>query len=608
MIISLLKKIKLLKKYKHFLKFHLMLLFGLIIQRLMLPRNNNVIFAMTGMDFKALSFFSFLRICVKIESILALDAGAICIASKMNIPFITYEDILSESDLKEIAEKAHFDSWNWANNICEINKIGINWSHFDHEALRFCIHEFYFSRNIAKQLKKKGKRLLVIQRDPFKAPTYYSAFDNFAYGASSVTGAVESRIIISERKGKPKMKNISYTLSEHNNIKEIANKIVCFLNPGEIDRCRALLNSIYNDYKNRIYIITWGRYTGNFSRVPIYSISYSYLQNDDSCFLQILDHHDHDYNFDQELLPHFRRIMNYYCKHRWPTLKQAIIDFKKIFSIYRPACVVGTTLRDAESQLATIAARQVGIPTLSWGHELAQGSLPAYSAEYITAFSPYAMRSIANASTQKIIACCSQGLDRLYPTTKEDWDGDQFKVIVLPVSPFLEGTSFQRFSFKQIILYLKILCNIPEDIFSKICLRFKSHPSFSFDPFFEYLGFDFKKWSFPNDRDLLKLLDQADCCILLGECGCALIHSCSRVPTIFCPIPFYYMEHSNKLTQNEFPHRCNQPEDIWNIIRRIMEDKCYVQKMIDEQKDWIKYDSTYPPLNQILRNILNNNG
>lgn len=603
------KKAKLFKYCKQIIKFCLQFFFGLPIPWFMISKKSNVILAMRGHDFEALPIFSFIKKGIKIESILALDDKAIAIALKNKIPFIIYEDFLKEKQLNEAAEKAYHSSWNWANNISEINNMGVDWSKFDHEALFYCIHELYIARCAAQQLKKKGKKLLVIQYSPFNAPVYYYGIDNFAYGASSVSDSVISRIIIHDKTLSGSEENKADDHQSWDDISDITDKIICVLNVAEIDRCREMLNALCDAFPDRICIFALGRYTGEFSRAPVFSTPSSCPAEGDTSFLPVLDHPNSHYAYDQELLPHLKKILHSYCNYRWPSLKRAICRFKEIFTLYSPACVLGTTLYDAESQLATVAARQAGIPTLSWGHAVAQGMLPVYPAENIIVLCRYAMRSLylqGNARSHNLIASSSAGLDTLYRSSQEKWKDNRFKVLVLPASPFYEGTSFLGFSFSKLALYIKCLCRIPEDLASKITLRFKSHPLHSFESIFAYINHDFDQWCFSKDKDLLTLLDQADCCILLGEWGCAFVHSCSRLPTIFCPIPQYFRCPQHDLLEREFPHCCNHPEDIWETVRRVISDKNYAQHMLDAQKAWIKYDSTYPTPEQVLQNILDN--
>ena len=560
---------------------------------------------MTSNDFEELPIFSFLYRKKKISKILALDDQAVTIATQKKIPVIIYEEILDDIEIDKIQNLIAKASYDWGDSI-SVKNYEMDWSFLDYECLWPIIQELYFAKAVAQKLINNGKKLLVIERVPFKAPIYWYGKDNFAQAALTLGSQHIEAIQIYSNK-----REDSINPDRWDKVIDIEGKIVCVLNTFEIDRNIKILTSLCSTFPNKIAILALGEYRGDFKQAPVFSTPIFCEHSQDESFSSIINHQISEYNLDIDLTPHFKKILTYYCTKRWPAIKAALYRFEKLFSEQRPTIVLGTTLVDAESQIGFIAAQRLNINTLAWGHALSQGRYPFYMSKKTVIVSKYAM-SLAKKDKNlqsELFACRSDYLDILHNPNKETWeDSSKFKIIALPAVCRVKGSSLFLNNIKNITRYIKNLCRIPSDLKEKVHIRFKSHPRYICRAPFDINNLDFELWNFSQDANLLTLLDDADCCLLLGENGCALVHASTRVPTIFCniapsPVFSHFPQYENTLL--EFPHLCQNPMDLWGMIRKIIEQKDIRIDMVNAQKDWIKYDSSYPSLEEIITSELN---
>ena len=569
----------------------------------MIDENSTTILAITLDDYKNIGALALLR-KEKISSVLALDDETIAFAISKHIPFHIYEDFLDEKDLDNICAQVNLYSSRCLENIKEVVKDNIDYSLLDKECFLQMFNELCFSKKIAEYLLADNKNLLVIKRNPSIIFEYLCG-DKFANAALTLNSP--NIQIIKARSSSL----YSLPKGEWDPNIDIHNKVVVVVNSTfEIDRHYEFFQLLNEQFPEKICILSIGRYHGKFDLFPIYSTPiFSNFEKDNS-FLPILNYNDERFYFDRTLLPHFKEILQYICSYRWPNIASAFHRFKSLFNTQKPLCIIGTTLNDAESQIALIAAKQLNIKTYAWQHSLAHGTFPYYKADKIFIASKFAYR-IAKAAGEKNIFPVKDvdSLVNLYKlsNSKIYWHSNgKYKILILPAACKYYGSSCMLNNFKKINEFAEKILIPPANLREKLDIRFKAHPGFPCQAFYNTTQTDFSQYFFSKDASLIELLNQADCCILLGEYGCAVVHSCMRVPTLFYETNFY-LNPTIRNIMKEFPHYYTCIDDIWKEINKLIQNSQYRYEFLERQKGWGNFDQQYPSFVDIIHQDLQAN-
>lgn len=555
------------------------------------------ILALTGKDWKSLSRYKLYRFNKKFKAILALDDVAVFMAYECKIPFMTIEKFMEPFKISEICYKAHHLSKTWFKDLAQLYiKEGVNWAQIDQESLRFFWNEALIAAEFMKIIQKIEQKLVVVTRTPYTPAAYYYAEDTFGRICLSSQSPLVFEIKSSGLYQQPKFIPMpSWTNLGLENIKDA---YICVINPAEINRSRDILMDLENKYANNFIVLTIGPYNGAKFSFPIISLPISlYNCNNDQIFSTAW-HEIQEYDLDipKFIYPYVYQTMHYYHSRRWPSLIKIFLQFQKLFSLHRPRCVMGTDLVDAESQLAAVAANSLGIPTFAWGHALVNNfdRWQPYCSKKILVPTRYAYEAakLAKIPENRIVNVRNINRDTLYDQHVISWPirtkSDEIRILILPYINRISGTSYICSNLQTHTTIVNFLCNPPPKIKDKIIIRFKCHPQVhTYSPFI-LNGINGSEYLFPSNASLQPLLDECDICILLGEIGCALVHSSKRVPTIFIPddAKLFHL-YSQQAIEYIYPLIIRNYKETWNYIEKIINDPYFTENMMKKQLEFV---------------------
>lgn len=566
----------------------------------MIRSDRNTILALTESDYGGLGVFRLLQNNTRISSILALDLAIVDMALKRNIPFEICEDYLNEDELNEICHRFNYYSSHCLDNIKEVTVDGINYAKLEETHFRYIFNELLFSKSLIEKILSHKKTIITIKE---RCNRFYESCnsDRF-YRAASVFNSNKIRYIIGS--ADPQWELYQGDWDRDINIQ---NKIAIVCMDYDIERHREIIHKLNIQFPNRICILSLGKYTGTFNEVPIYSTPLYRNSVNDGAFLPILAHNKDEYIVDEALFPYFFQLLTHFCQWKWPNMRQAFLRFKELFLAQRPLCVIGAFGYDAESQIPIIAAKQANIATYAWEGALMQGNFPHYFADTIFVSSEKMRQVIESQSRQRTIAVNNYAdLSLLYKNIEEPvWETSKsFKILVLPGICKFNGSPGVLNNLRKIGQQISELLSIPDTLKGKIDIRFKAHPGYHNSTHYTAKNDDSSSHFFSSKLNLLSLLDIADCCVLLGEYGCSVMHASMRVPTFFIDTNFN-PERQYCSLMKQFPHYYTQISQIWHEIDHLIHEPEYKKLYLERQKCWMPYDASYPTITEALRTDLN---
>lgn len=104
---------------------------------------------------------------------------------------------------------------------------------------------------------------------------------------------------------------------------------------------------------------------------------------------------------------------------------------------------------------------------------------------------------------------------------------------------------------------------------------------------------------------MTSLIQSADICILLGEIGCALLHTSKSLPTLLVTYamtyPFYTVNGDIDHTVTDYPNKADKPKDIWPWIEKVTTDELYRKEMLEKQEKFHYIDENTMTFEQEMK-------
>jgi hypothetical protein len=549
------------------------------------------VLAATGKDLR--DFLAKFTSDVSIESLLALDDDAAVQAHHLSIPYCFIEDFFEPGELKTIIMKALDFSRTWFEpHINDYTKNFVVWPQIDQNCLRWFWRESFAAKAVLDILCAQEEEIIALYCRP-QLPVQY-------YYASDVFGRTLHAMQYKRGRGIPVNRGVwrapgtaSHPLPQ--SLAKLKGVMVCVLNPAEIQRSREMIRALSERYTGTVLIVALGHFSEpSYMGIPVLQLGPPPVPPGDETFSSAWKTlQANPLPLPRGLAKSAMQCLEWYHFYRWPMLQIWLETLRDFFETTQPACVFGTDLDDAESQLPFVAARQAGIPSLAWGHALVtdfRAWLP-YFADKVMVATEFGIRSAEAAGVPSVRAIPVSGMDRedIYPTCETSWPArkydNELRVLVLPMPVFIGDTSIILGSVRAAARFIQNLAAPPNDLAPYLHIRIKEHPTFKdFSPFL-LANIDYESITFPSQSSLIPLLDESDICISLGYYGCGLIHASKRVPTILLiEDTLINVEKGSQQAVSNYPLACNNFNEVWSIIRKILNDKKFCEYIIEKQK------------------------
>lgn len=318
------------------------------------------------------------------------------------------------------------------------------------------------------------------------------------------------------------------------------------------------------------------------------------------------------------------------CRVRWPVLQSAKDWWLQIWRQLRPAALLVSGLEDAEAQVATLAANQLGLPTIAIPHgdiytrrtrlaagyclfsnELTRQALSWY-ADHTSLLLPCRGLLPAAEYPTTDAALESHGLNRS-AHTNHSHTACRLRVLVI-VNPMGVASCLAPYVYlPDQIQLLRDLVHVPLEWKDKITIDFKVHPGkpFSGIEVVEHAVGGATGQILPVNTSISEVLSKYDLFVLLNGYGSVV------KPVLRAGRPLVLLwkdakigqigpyELGGLLTQNLL--RITSVEDLWVIVRRFVEEPAFAEQMRERARAFARDyldDSQYPSLAEVVAGVL----
>ncbi|WP_346667044.1 hypothetical protein [uncultured Desulfovibrio sp.] len=533
-----------------------------------------------------------------VREILALDDNTAWYAHCCDIPVILAEDVLPRNQLASLLREADRLSRDWFAPLAHLYRIdGICWPDVDSGCLRWFWEEILLAEALANSLSQKGRNVLAIVRTPYVAPEHYYGIDNFGRallaldpGRDIITLDGPCGPMACTGQADPVIGNLVGSPFDPFAAADIENAVVCALPPSDVGRFTPALFRTERRLKQNIAVLTSG---GSHERrpFPVHIVPPPPAIRDDSLFHTAWQKfQEMSLGKRERLRPVITDCLRQYHEVRWPLLLHWAERFRLLFSTFRPACVLGTDLYEAESRIPLLAARKLGIPTAAFGHaELSPcTSWKAEYADRLLLSNTYSVRCAHNAGIPSQHIVNIEPIDRAndQERTPPPWppktDADEVRLLVLLPPVRLRNTASLSADTRVLDRLIREIMAPPASD-RRFTVRFWRHPVCSDSYSLAAAGLD----DAPTHTDL-SLLPAADICISFGEGGVPLLQASGQVPTILV------LEDALALRADSYgevlrayPTVCRTTEELWPQIFRLAEDSALRTEVMQQQRNKI---------------------
>lgn len=571
-----------------------------------IQKGAKTIIALRGHDWNRIHIKDIRRLQKKIGAVLALDDGAIVHALKHNIDVLLLEDFLEHSELVNINKQAIDIVSSWHIELKDTHTFdNINFAEVTSHTLMDIWQQILSAYACAKIINEKKIHVILIKEEDDTIPLLSMKNEIFCKVCSLVLNSYNIIILKNPKKTIYTVKNNYFSLKS-----PIDNKPLVTLANFDIDRAHILLSKlkyICNDVSIISITTCFGAMAKKHKDLNEIIINDPYEFDDNTylnAFTLAFKSFKENINFlPKELHSFLFQIFKYYYTKYYPELLSKYFAYKELFIKHKPLCVFGNDVGITEALLPIFAANTLGIPTFIWGHALLQPCsyyLPPLSTLILHTAQGLRSAMAHNFPRERCLLVKDQNeLDILYKVNPCSWNTkkDKIKILVLPaVAKVFINTSVYFGNYYRKLENIKILCSPPKHL--NVDIKFKEHPGFPDLGMQYFLNKNQKKMFFPANDNLSYLLQSADICILLGEVGCALIHTSKLMPTLL--VTHTMTGIATFSHASDYPNIVDSPEDIWPWIEKVISSSSYRNKMMKKQQDFHYIDEKTMTFEQTL--------
>lgn len=571
------------------------------------------LFAFTGLDM-GYGGLDVLRRAIKDDCrILPLDTEAIGFAVREGVGYTTIDEWLGDAR-KEACRLAHEAETRWFETGREaFTSDGVCWPEFDHHAMHYFWQEVFLSQAIAEGCRQRGVKELRFRRirqrrasvDYRPARMYGNVWEKSypeirraanlpvrrqlhwqAARALRLAGTGLRRLVPRSAATSDATEASRHPVPPAQAMGEIA----FALNWAELDRFGGIIRHLAEGGGQRVVVRLLtdaacypAQFAGKFP-VQVYAgpSALPHSPKSGEMFLRGLDSIAATSKGApwEQAVRHLRFHFEHYCRERWPHLEGQYKAWIRLWDHTRPAAVVVSNLMDAGSQLPAMAARGLGIPSLSVSHGAGMVRFwDAIAAERVlydlgTQRVVYAQSGI---TPTRLFPCRGLVVQDEYDVTDAAWVTDRGKMRVLaltdPIAP--TGCLAGWIGHGVQIGCLRALATCPDTLASRLDIRFKGHPGWPDTELFEAAGVKVATSLFPASARLGPLLAAADLVIAVNYCGGALVHAlrAGKPVLLFWLDPLLHGKHD--FWHPEVYSTCGPmartADELWSLLRRFVE-------------------------------------
>jgi hypothetical protein len=600
------------------------------------------LFAFFGSDLGAKPAHFLRRLYGEGYSFLPMDTTAIGMAASSEVPYTLLDEWLGPDAIvksREIAAECE-TRWFEAARDAFISE-DLCWPEFDREAMYWFWHDISTANALADSFITAGVQTINCHQETRLRPAlyYYPSDVMSAFWKGKLGDRIE--VIQNKEKGfwsYPLLHRIFRCYGQMRAHKELVDdtapvknsflseKLVVALNHGELDRFTPLVHRLTERFPGRVAGVIL---TSDHQKADAISGAWSLpvapgphvTRGDPALREKFIGGYKRALNGAQDkpwqpflaLSPfHFR----FYCEERWPLLVAKLRRWMEFWRLNRPKAVLVSALEDSESQLPTVAAKRLGIPTFSIPHGgFSPRAAVVLVADYLL-YSTSIQKAIyerSGADSGRLIACRDLIAENEYPVVprKPVSVKDGWRVLVL-TNPIGTGCLAQRIFPGAQLKALRALENPPSSVAEKLSLRVKVHPGFPDLELFNVVDGRLKEQVLPLESELSVALNGSDLVVALNYCGSALLHALRAGKAVI----FFWTDvsigkvepytHADLLTSAGPVVR--SAKEFWDCVFAFFTDKQYGGWLRREAYEyWRNHldESLYPDISDVLSEKLN---
>lgn len=579
--------------------------------------------------------------------LLPLDSRALLWVSKANLSYTIIDDWISSEERLNAIENATQCGKKWYEfGRHEFTQEGICWPDYDREAMYFFWIEICLANAIAQKIKEKYIQtvVLIISLNE-SVQIYYDSVHickTFWKTDLNPTISISKNISITHylklyfKKNvlqiKDIMKRYDYIFFPEVSPKDLSNKVIFVINPGEFYRFRHVILRLSEKFQDRLLIITL-----NSSRSEAYKISkevsvpvfceprmlpikkelkQKFLQGYQKCIQNSND------SLWEKTLVYLQNHFKYYCENRWPELDAKYRTWLELMETGTPAAVIVSSLADSESQIPAEAAKRRGILTFSIPH----GGVESYNnftASDILLVSARTQQMVwaKNGVDTHRLMCCRNLIanDEYLATQTMTSNPILCKNNLIKILIILGRTGRPDFipdiSLSAQSTALEILSNPPEDLRGKIDIKLKVHPGFPDLEFIEFMNNNLISNVLPIEFPLNPALQWADIIVVLNTTTTAIIHAVkAKKPIIFLYTDVLILNEKflDAATAKIFSQAgtvVSGSKEFWTLIYKFSAESMVRTKMQEASRNFYLHyldDSSYPYIDEIIQKEIDN--
>lgn len=308
---------------------------------------------------------------------------------------------------------------------------------------------------------------------------------------------------------------------------------------------------------------------------------------------------------------------HYYCKCRWPALASSFRAWLDLWEHHRPAAVVVSSLRDAESQLPCEAAKRFDVPTLSIPHggSWMKTGRPGPSDYVLYQNTFQKIRGLREGiPPQRMIPCREMLQLNEYPVTRFDAYGDDepWHVLALTNEVSIGKTLSPRTVIRAQLQALRALADVPEDIAPRLSLRVKAHPHYPDLDLYPPVSDELAGKVLPPNSELGVVIRDTHLVVAVNYSYVAAFHAlrAGRPVLFFWTDPLIFgraepQKNADLLLPGGTLIRT--AADLWSTVRRFFTDTAFAEGLRRKARQFVREaekESPYHTIADVMGRIL----
>lgn len=477
------------------------------------------------------------------QALVALDSQALAWATREHLPHTGLEAWLEADGLTRARRLAPEYEAAWFTPRRELFTCGgLCWPEFDREALYAYWLSACTAHALCQGLTRRGvRRLTVFRREPPRPMLYFEPADTAVlYWQGAFPGQVDCIILPEPETGAQSAGQEDTAPPDfflHDNLELLRGRAAICLNPLEVFRLRRHIAELRAVFGEKIVLVVnshlkrdvepLARETG----LPVLGLGpagkppVDVLGRCQRGFAELLATQAEPLRgMLQHNGAHFSAVFR-----RWAWLEATREYWRRAFSAAPPILVAVSNLEDSESQLPVVAARALGINSLSLPHGIGLTRAMRPKADQVLHLGKADREAYLRSGVpaERLVACHDIAIQNEYPVDPDrPWTSatDKLNILVLTSLTGRPGGLYIISSQEAQIRALQALTSPPEDLSGRLELALKPHPGLPDLEIVEVAGAAVSRLLAPLDLPLATAIKAADLVVALNYTGVGVLH------------------------------------------------------------------------------------